>query len=296
MKKEKVFSYLTSLPKLLTYPLTTLYSKYLSLEDYVIGSGISSFDQYVLISSRISLTAILATFLLLSMLTYYLSSSIPLSIFSGLVVSLGLVFPTCYAVSLGYVFLKYRSRGDVMEARFPLLIFLASLVAASERNISRVFEILNSSYREVLKDFQVELDMITSLVKLNYPINEALARVAKITPSPTLREVLLGLSTSVVVGAEPLEVMSAVTSKYLDRYALKVEKTVSELGVMLEIYLAVALLTPVIIGSLGTLLVLSPVSGISFELMIFILTYVVVPASSLALMILIDATTSKVTI
>jgi hypothetical protein len=47
-------------------------------------------------------------------------------------------------------------------------------------------------------------------------------------------------------------------------------------------------------GSLGALLVLSPLGGISFELVIFILSYVVVPASSLASMVLIDATISKV--
>jgi flagellar protein FlaJ len=88
--------------------------------------------------------------------------------------------------------------------------------------------------------------------------------------------------------------VKAVTNKYLEKYALKVEKTVNELGVMLEIYLAIALLIPVVIGSLGALLIISPLGGISFELVIFILSYVVVPASSLASMVLIDATISKV--
>jgi len=296
LRKKKVFNYLTPLPKLLTSLLTTLYSKYPRIEDYVIGSGIGSFSQYVSISSRVSSIAITIAFFSLSMLTYYLSNSILLSILSGLVVSLGLVLPSCYVASIGYVFLKYRSRRDVMEARFPLLISLMSLVTTSEKNISRVFEVLDRNYREVLKDFQVELDMITSLVKLNYPINEALARVAKITPSPTLREVLLGLSTSLIIGSEPLELMSTVTSKYLEKYTLKVERTVNELGIMLEIYLAIALLAPVVIGSLGTLLVLSPVGGISFELIVFILSYIVVPASSIASMILIDAVVSKVMI
>jgi archaellum biogenesis protein FlaJ (TadC family) len=90
-----------------------------------------------------------------------------------------------------------------MEARFPLLISLTSLVFTSEKNISRVFEILNHNYGEVLKDFRVELEMITSLIKLNYPVSEALERVAKVTPSPTLKEVLLSLSSSVIIGADP---------------------------------------------------------------------------------------------
>ncbi|MEM1822513.1 MAG: hypothetical protein QXK60_07180, partial [Zestosphaera sp.] len=86
------------------------------------------------------------------------------------------------------------------------------------------------------------------------------------------------------------------TNKYLERYSLKVERAVNELGVMLEIYLAIALLTPVVVGSLGTLLVLNPVGGISFELVVFILSYLIVPASSIASMVLIDATVSKVMI
>lgn len=296
LKRRKFFNHLFLLPKLLTHPLTKLYLRYPGLEDYVIGSGISSLDRYVSISSGASLITVLAAFFLFSVFTHYLSDSIILSLLSGAVFSLCIVFPLCYVASLGLVFLRYKSRGDVMEARFPLLISLMSLVTTSEKELSRVFEALYNNYRDVLKDFRVELEMITSLVRLNYPISEALTRVAKITPSPTLREVLLGLSASVVIGAEPLELMSTVTSKYLEKYSLKVERAVSELGVMLEIYLALALLIPVVAGSLGALLVLSPVGGISFELVVFMLSYLVVPASSLASMVLVDAIVSKVMI
>ncbi|MFN3267996.1 MAG: type II secretion system F family protein [Zestosphaera sp.] len=296
LKRRKFFNNLFLLPKLLTNPLTKLYLRYPGLEDYVIGSGINSLDRYISISSGASLITVLVVFFLFSVFTHYLSDSIVFSLFSGAVFSLCVVFPLCYVVSLGLVFLRYKSRGDVMEARFPLLISLMSLVTTSEKELSRVFEVLYKNYRDVLKDFRVELEMITSLIRLNYPINEALTRVAKITPSPTLREVLLGLSASVVIGAEPLELMSTVTSKYLEKYSLKVERAVSELGVMLEIYLALALLIPVVAGSLGALLVLSPVGGISFELVVFILSYLVVPASSLASMVLVDAIVSKVMI
>jgi archaellum biogenesis protein FlaJ (TadC family) len=292
--RRRFFNYLASLPKQLSHPLTTLYSKHSRLEDYVIGSGIGSFEQYVTVTATLTLTAALTTLILASALTYYLSGLIHLSILSGLAISLGAVFPLCYAASLSFVILKYKSRGTVMEAKFPLFTSITSLVFTSEKNISRVFEILNHNYGEILKDFRVELEMITSLIKLNYPVSEALARVAKVTPSPTLKEVLLSLSSSVLIGADPLESMKAITNKYLEKYALKVEKTVNELGTMLEIYLAIALLTPVVMGSLGALLVLSPLGGISFELVIFILSYVVVPASSLASMVLIDATISKV--
>jgi flagellar protein FlaJ len=292
--RRRFFNYVASLPKQLSHPLTTLYSKHSRLEDYVIGSGIGSFEQYVTVSATLTLTAVLTTLILASALTYYLSGLIHLSILSGLAISLGAVFPLCYAASLSFVILKYKSRGTVMEAKFPLFTSITSLVFTSEKNISRVFEILNHNYGEILKDFRVELEMITSLIKLNYPVSEALARVAKVTPSPTLKEVLLSLSSSVLIGADPLESMKTITNKYLEKYALKVEKTVNELGAMLEIYLAIALLTPVVMGSLGALLVLSPLGGISFELVIFILSYVVVPASSLASMVLIDATISKV--
>jgi archaellum biogenesis protein FlaJ (TadC family) len=292
--RRRFFNYVASLPKQLSHPLTTLYSKHSRLEDYVIGSGIGSFEQYVTVTATLTLTAALTTLILASALTYYLSGLIHLSILSGLAISLGAVFPLCYAASLSFVILKYKSRGTVMEAKFPLFTSITSLVFTSEKNISRVFEILNHNYGEILKDFRVELEMITSLIKLNYPVSEALARVAKVTPSPTLKEVLLSLSSSVLIGADPLESMKTITNKYLEKYALKVEKTVNELGTMLEIYLAIALLTPVVMGSLGALLVLSPLGGISFELVIFILSYVVVPASSLASMVLIDATISKV--
>jgi archaellum biogenesis protein FlaJ (TadC family) len=236
--RRRFFNYLASLPKQLSHPLTTLYSKHSRLEDYVIGSGIGSFERYVTVSAILTLTAVLTTLILASALTYYLSGLIHLSILSGLAISLGAVFPLCYAASLSFVILKYKSRGTVMEAKFPLFTSITSLVFTSEKNISRVFEILNHNYGEILKDFRVELEMITSLIKLNYPVSEALTRVAKVTPSPTLKEVLLSLSSSVLIGADPLESMKTITNKYLEKYALKVEKTVNELGAMLEIYIS----------------------------------------------------------
>lgn len=297
LMKERVSSFISSASENAAQLLSRLYLRHPGLEDVVVGSGVSSsFEKYIVNVSRLAILAMLVSALASGAYAYSVSRQPGFSVLIGLVTAFAVVFPLSYSISLAVPILSYRNRGSIIEAKLPLLISLMSLIATSERNVFKILEVLHNDYRDVLKDFMLELDMIVYLVRLGCPLRDALVRVARVTPSPTLREILLGLSASTTVSGEPLRLVASVAEKYLDEYALKVENVVNELGVMLEIYLALALLTPVLVGALGALLVLNPVGGLSFEVLAFLLSYVIVPASSLASLIVIDAAVSKVVI
>lgn len=297
LMKERVSSVISSVSKDAAQLLSRLYLRHPGLEDIVVGSGISSsFENYVIKVSKIIIFTTFAPALASGVYTYSISGELGFSVFIGLATAFAAVFPLSYSISLAVPILSYKNRGSIIEAKLPLLISLMSLIATSERSVFKSLEILHRDYHDVLKDFMIELDTVVYLVRLGYPLQDALARVARITPSPTLREILFGLSASATVSGEPLRLVASAAEKYLDRYALKVESVVNELGVMLEIYLAVALLTPILAGALGALLVLSPVGGLSFEVLASLLSYLIVPASSIVSLIVIDAAVSKVVI
>ncbi len=295
--REKVFSAFLSIGDAVTRFMSKQYLRQPGFEDIIVGSGISaSPEEYVAKASKLSALAVVLSALVSGTYMYTLSGSPILSLAGCLIIALAAVLPLTYGVSLAVPVLAYKSRGEVIEARFILFASLASLTAASEKDVLKVLEVLHRNYQDVLKDFVVELRMVISLARLGLPLHEALTRTARVTPSPTLKEVLLGLSESVRIGSGPLGLMSSMTERYLDRYPLKVERVVNELGVMLEIYLTVALLVPVLVGSLGALLVFSPMGGLTFELAVFMLSYVLVPVSSLASLVTVDAIVSKAVI
>ncbi|PUA32827.1 MAG: hypothetical protein B7O98_05165 [Zestosphaera tikiterensis] len=264
------------------------------LEPIVIGSKTSSsFEKFL----RNAKAFILSFTLLASVITAYhvytitLSPSLTTAI--SAVLAIAVFLPMGYALTVWIPALRYRVRRDLLEAKFPLFITLLSLIVVSEKNISKALNTLSTRYGQELKDFDLELSLINSLPKVGIPLDQALDKVASITPSPTLKSVLSSLSTLARVGGDPVEVVNRITAQYLDSYKVSLEKGVNDLGVVLELYLAFSLILPLIVGSIGMLLILYPIRGIAFEALLAILTYLVAPASSIGTLIVTDAIISR---
>lgn len=264
------------------------------LEPIVIGSKTSSsFEKFL----RNAKAFILSFTLLASVITAYhvytitLSPSLTTAI--SAVLAIAVFLPMGYALTVWIPALRYRVRRDLLEAKFPLFITLLSLIVVSEKNISKALNTLSTRYGQELKDFDLELSLINSLPKVGIPLDQALDKVASITPSPTLKSVLSSLSTLARVGGDPVEVVNRITAQYLDSYRVSLEKGVNDLGVVLELYLAFSLILPLIVGSIGMLLILYPIRGIAFEALLAILTYLVAPASSIGTLIVTDAIVSR---
>jgi len=65
------------------------------------------------------------------------------------------------------------------------------------------------------------------------------------------------------------------------------------LSVYTEIYVAISLLIPVLIGSLAMIFLIYPIGGISFEAIMFLSTFILIPVSSLVIAVLADVAVSR---
>lgn len=263
-------------------------------EAYVMGSGIStSLERYVATSSRILLATSVALF---SLALVVLLRVLPLSI--SLVVSATaalVIAPALSSAVLIYLPVAvYKNRGEVLESKALQLLSALALLTASGQSVYKVFEALPRVLGGDYKVFSVELDLASSLVKVGVPVDEALKRVAEITPSPTLRDLFLSLSSIISIGGSVAQVVWSLVERYVTRYGIRVERSVEALNVFMEVYVAIALMIPILVGSTAALLLIYPIAGISFEALMVLTTLILVPISSAAVVTIADVIVSRV--
>jgi flagellar protein FlaJ len=263
-------------------------------EAYIVGSGIStSLERYVATSSRILLATSVALF---SLALVVLLRVLPLSV--SLVVSATaalVIAPALSSAVLIYLPVAvYKNRGEVLESKALQLLSALALLTASGQSVYKVFEALPRVLGGDYKVFSVELDLASSLVKVGVPVDEALKRVAEITPSPTLRDLFLSLSSIISIGGNVAQVVWSLVERYVTRYGIRVERSVEALNVFMEVYVAIALMIPILVGSTAALLLIYPIAGISFEALMVLTTLILVPISSAAIVTIADVIVSRV--
>ncbi len=264
------------------------------MEPLVIGSKIASnYETYSRYAALGTLISIIVLGLVSGFLVYRRFHDVVISIAVGSTVAVSIVFPLCFALTIMIPSFAYSNRRSLLEAKFPLLAMTLSLLLAAGLGVTRAFENLEKRFLEELKFFDLEIKLINSYIRIGMPVDEAMQRVASITPSLSIKELLIGLASAARVGGDPSSVVNSIMSNYISRYSLLVEKTVNDLGIMMEIYLAFALLIPILLGSIAVLFLLSPIRGLSFDMLMFLTVFIVIPIISVAILIIIDTIVSK---
>ncbi len=294
MKRSKLSELLEDFIDILNGPIHGLYLSYRKLEPVVIGSKLSSsFDRYARIASLGTSLSMLVLGIVAGLLAYGYTGNALLAGAIAIIVAVAIVFPLSFAITILLPSFVYSHRRSILESKFPLLAMTLSLLLASGSGIVRAFEELEKRFLDELKHFDLEVYMVNSLVRVGMPIDEALQKVAAITPSLSVKELFTGLASVARVGGDPAAVVNSIMSNYISRYAILVEKTVNDLGIMMEVYLAFALLVPIVLGSVAVLFLLSPMPGISFEAMTFLTIFIVIPVISIAILVIVDSIVSK---
>ncbi len=293
--KSSRFRFVDKLIDALSKPLIYVFRQYRGLETLVLGSGLaSSFDNYAKAGSAMTLVAMVV----LGFVVFELSSSIlSLSYLEAsaiaIAVNVAVVLPLCLAIYIFLPTVMYVNRGAVLEAKFPALALILSLLLAAGMSLSRAIEVLYRRYLEELKVFRVEIVMLRSLINIGVPVDEALRRVARITPSQTLRTLFLDLSAASRIGGELASAVSNAMANYIDRYGIRVEKTVNDIGIIMESYLSICMLLPMLLGVLSVLFMMISVPGLSFNTLMFVTVFVLIPIVSVATLVLVDSMISK---
>lgn len=262
------------------------------VERLVIGSKLSSsINKYIEAVSIISLAATVVGGLTSGYLLWVLTRDIPLSYMVGLAASIA-IFLTSMAFSIWVPAAKYSSRGNLLETKMPIFISYLSLLLASRIDLSKAFMELEGLLKE-LRVFDVELSLINSLTSTGVPLSEALVTAAQVTPSLTMRELLLGLTSIAKAGGDPMPLLNSIMESYASRYNMRVERALSDLSIILEFYVAFSILLPIALSSLALLFTIQPIHGLPFELLLFISIFVLAPLMLLSTLIIADAIVSK---
>ena len=294
MKRLNLSKVLENVMEFINGPISSIISSYKGLESLVVGSKISSsLDRYARISSLCIFLAMVGTGIASLILMYRYVEDIIISIATCILVSICVAFPLSLAIAIAIPSFAYSNRRSLLEAKFPLLAMTLSLLLASGVGISKAFNELEKRFIEELKYFDLEIQMVNSLIRIGIPIDEALHRVSSITPSLSVRELFTGLASVARVGGDPATIVSSIMANYIVRYGILVEKTVNDIGIIMEVYLAFALLIPVILGSVAVLFLLHPIPILSFEAIMFFTIFILIPIVSITILIIVDTMVSK---
>jgi len=262
---------------------------------YVIGSGISTnIEKYFELSAGALLIALVASF---ALSLFALSRFLPLlaSLVAATTISLLVVLPLAMAVTIYLPAVVYKNRGEILESRAIHLLTALSLLAASGQTIYDVFKSLPRVLGRNYKLFSVEIDLATSLMAAGAPVDEALRSAARVTPSSTLKELFLSLSSLASIGTGIVGLTHGLTERYVVKHGLRIERGVEALNVYMEIYAAIAFLLPMLAGSFAALIMLAPVAvGISFDAFMALVTLILVPMASAIVIVMADVVVSRV--
>lgn len=275
----------------------SFYSFYrgLGIDRLVVGSGLSSsLERYTSTVFKLVCGVLASVFLLLLAVLHNLYyPDVYLSTAVALLFSMSVVLPTSIAISIALPKFMYSSRGSVVESKMPVLLSAMAFLSSAGLSLHEIVSSIGSFLGDDYRFFSIELDLARSYIRIGVPFEEALRRIASITPSQSFRELLLGLSSLSVVGGDIGSFVRSMFDRYVSRYELMIEKAVNSLNVYMEVYVAVSLLVPVLAGSTAILFILSPVAGISFEAFMALITFIMIPVPSAVIIVLADTIVSR---
>ncbi len=264
--------------------------------DYmIIGSGVSnSFDSYckkIVTLIFLFLPTLLWEFVYISMSSsgkYTLENIIIASI---LVVILGYLLST--GISVLIPSFRYSSRKDNLEAKFHVFASALTSILAGGEGISQALATFADKYSNELKEFDVEMKYIKTYVSLNESPVEILMGLSKITPSPSLKLLSQSLARGITAGADLVKIAQDSITSYLNYYYTLVERISTSIGTLLESFLVVGIVGPVLVGVMGMLFTVYPIATLSFSSLIILVIFILIPIVSLITAVLADNQTSK---
>ncbi|MGC9209748.1 MAG: type II secretion system F family protein [Acidilobus sp.] len=262
-----------------------------NIEELILGSGMStSFDRYcdrVVVPLSVGLPSALALLGFLAGLTHGVYVAVALAAMLA-IAGLGL----SVIASVGLPAFRYSSRGDILEAKFHAFAStLAFLVAGGESLSQALVEL--SKYRDDLKEFSVEIDYLSKSVSLGEDPAEVLKRLSRITPSRSVQVLSESLAKALETGSDPLSVIRYQLETYTNYYYSLVDRISSTIGTLLEMFLALGLILPILVTIAALLFAAYAVKGLSPLSMVVLAVFIVMPIVSAMTVVLVDNQMSK---
>ncbi|NOZ88417.1 MAG: type II secretion system F family protein [Crenarchaeota archaeon] len=188
----------------------------------------------------------------------------------------------------------YRNRGALLEPRFPL--FAAGLAARLAAGSTLSGALLDMYDKELpdLPEFRVELEYIASGLRAGFEPAVVLEGAAWLTPSQSLRSLFASLAEASRTGTGLVDVVDNLVKEYLLNVESQVDRVVNGLGTLMEFFIALSVMVPVVLVVLGILLAAQPLPALSFKTAAFLAVFVATPVTAAVTIIVADMIVSKV--
>jgi len=245
-------------------------------------------DEYVSSAALTVLLSPLLTAPLAFLLTVILGFPILLVFFGTFLVG----FVTAILVaSLLYFYpsIKADTMKKSIENNLPFAAIYLSTLAGTGMPTQAIFRVLADfpEYGEISKQSAA---IIADTELFGMDIATALARAAKRTPSPDLKELIWGMRSTITVGGDLKSFLIEKSKGYMDNYRRNIDMYVEELSLFTELYITAVIVGSVFFIVMSTIMnMVGSAGGGAFMVMVQnLVVYVLLPLVSIGFMILVS--------
>lgn len=274
--------------------LSPILDKYLEhfsfLREILPKSGLTiSFRSYICLiffaTLLIFISTIFATFLAVQILEVSLVFKIIYSILIPFSVSI-----FSFVIFLFYPYQKMLSRRRNIEVNLPFVLTHMGSVVQSGIPPYVIFKLISEfeEYGEIAKEFR---KIVRNIEFFGMDPLTAIKEIAKRTPSESLKQVLLGFTSTIEAGGNIKLYLENTGRQALFEWKIKREKFLRQLSAYAEIYTGILIAAPLfMIALFGVMSLVQPKLGGYDILFLTRLLYIIVPAINIGFLMFIKGT------
>ncbi len=186
---------------------------------------------------------------------------------------------------------KSNSIRSEIENNLPFALAHMSAIVSSGIPPENMFDMLTdfSEYGSISNHARM---IVRNVSTFGMSSSRAINIVAKKCPSPSFRQVLMGISTTIEKGGNLPDYIKKMSDKALFEYRIKREKYLKTLSTYADIYTALLVAAPLmmlaVLGIMG--IIGGEVLGLSINDLVTLITYIILPSLNIAFLAFIHLT------
>ena len=257
-----------------------------NLKKGMFRSTVQEYLSYLLFFSMLAfLVSVVTGSLLISVSLAYSGGGAAIYSYTLAIISSFIISGAVFAAGYYYPTMKANNLKTQIDRGLPFAVFYMATTASSGIHPLDVFRAL-SMRRGVIGR---EASKIYSYVKtLGMNLNDAMAKVANNTPSPSFADLLWGMISVITTGGSLEDYLNNKTRTFMNQYRRSLNDYAKQIALYTEIYI-----TLVMVGSLFFIVltaIMSPLGGMDILMLQTFVVFILTPLVSVGFIILLKGT------
>ena len=212
----------------------------LTIEEY--------FSEFLLVESVVMSVFLIASFLLISIISNDIIISIIMSLIFSIIIGVGVL--TFFYLNPSNIVQERAKKID--NALHFATLYMATLATTGTPPFL-IFEVL-SDFKEFGEVSKVALRITEDVQLFGYDLPESLARHAEIVPSNNLSELLWGIRTTILSGGDLNSFLHEKSKTFTNMFRRRLEEYVQTMSLFMEMYITVVIVGTVLVIVLSTIM------------------------------------------